>query len=102
MGLARKKFNMDPKKGIAFLISDCLEGEASPSAVAAFLHRGEGLNKSAIGDFLGANDDFNLKVLDEFLRLHEFHDVILVQALRQFLWSFRLPGEAQKVGEGRQ
>ena len=99
MGLARKKFNMDPKKGIAFLISECLAGEASPAAVAAFLHRGEGLNKSAIGDFLGANDDFNLRVLDEFLRLHQFHDVILVQALRQFLWSFRLPGEAQKVDE---
>lgn len=23
--------------------------------------------------------------------------MILVQALRQFLWSFRLPGEAQKI-----
>ena len=24
-------------------------------------------------------------------------DLIVVQALRQFLWSFRLPGEAQKI-----
>merc|ERR1711874_632616 len=29
--------------------------------------------------------------------LHDFTDLILVQALRQFLWSFRLPGEAQKI-----
>ena len=29
--------------------------------------------------------------------MHEFQGMILVQALRQFLWSFRLPGEAQKI-----
>jgi hypothetical protein len=28
-----------------------------------------------------------------FVELHDFTDLILVQALRQFLWSFRLPGE---------
>ena len=52
---------MDPKKGISFLISECLDGDDSPAAVAAFLHRGEGLNKSAIGDFLGTNEDFHLR-----------------------------------------
>ena len=31
------------------------------------------------------------------MELHDFTDLILVQALRQFLWSFRLPGEAQKI-----
>ena len=42
-------------------------------------------------------DDFNIAVLHAFLELHEFTDLNLVQALRQFLWSFRLPGEAQKI-----
>lgn len=42
-------------------------------------------------------DDFNIQVLHAFLELHEFTDLNLVQALRQFLWSFRLPGEAQKI-----
>lgn len=42
-------------------------------------------------------DDFNIAVLQAFLELHEFTDLNLVQALRQFLWSFRLPGEAQKI-----
>ncbi|KAJ3600907.1 hypothetical protein NHX12_031880, partial [Muraenolepis orangiensis] len=37
------------------------------------------------------------KVLQAFVELHEFADLNLVQALRQFLWSFRLPGEAQKI-----
>jgi cytohesin len=38
-----------------------------------------------------------VEVLKAFVNLHEFADMILVQALRQFLWSFRLPGEAQKI-----
>lgn len=51
------------------------------------------------GDFfrVSCRDDFNIKVLHAFLELHEFTDLNLVQALRQFLWSFRLPGEAQKI-----
>lgn len=36
-------------------------------------------------------------MLHAFVDLHEFTDLNLVQALRQFLWSFRLPGEAQKI-----
>lgn len=36
-------------------------------------------------------------MLEEFIRLHDFSDTDLVSALRVFLWSFRLPGEAQKI-----
>ena len=46
---------------------------------------------------VSCRDDFNIEVLHAFLELHEFSDLNLVQALRQFLWSFRLPGEAQKI-----
>ncbi|XP_017719140.1 PREDICTED: cytohesin-2 isoform X3 [Rhinopithecus bieti] len=42
-------------------------------------------------------EELNLAVLHAFVDLHEFTDLNLVQALRQFLWSFRLPGEAQKI-----
>ncbi|XP_072125253.1 cytohesin-3 isoform X2 [Mobula birostris] len=69
MAMGRKKFNMDPKKGIQFLIeNDLLQN--TPEDIAQFLYKGEGLNKTVIGDYLGE---------------------------RQFLWSFRLPGEAQKI-----
>ena len=61
----------------------------SPEDVAAFLYKGEGLNKTAIGDYLGEKSDFNEAVLKSFVDLHDFTDLILVQALRQFLWSFR-------------
>uniref|UniRef100_A0A674P5G7 Cytohesin 1b n=1 Tax=Takifugu rubripes TaxID=31033 RepID=A0A674P5G7_TAKRU len=96
MAIGRKKFNMDPKKGIRFLIDTSLLKSTSDE-IAKFLYKGEGLNKTAIGEYLGERDDFNIAVLHAFLELHEFTDLNLVQALRQFLWSFRLPGEAQKI-----
>ncbi|KAI5623337.1 cytohesin-1 isoform X1, partial [Silurus asotus] len=96
VAIGRKKFNMDPKKGILFLIeNDLLKNTCED--IAQFLYKGEGLNKTAIGDYLGERDDFNIEVLHSFVELHEFTDLNLVQALRQFLWSFRLPGEAQKI-----
>ncbi|XP_025097463.1 cytohesin-1-like isoform X2 [Pomacea canaliculata] len=96
ISIGRKKFNMDPKKGIEYLINNGLV-QNTPEDVARFLFQGEGLNKTAIGDYLGEKNDFNMAVLKAFVNLHEFSDMILVQALRQFLWSFRLPGEAQKI-----
>lgn len=96
MSMGKKKFNVDPKKGIEFLIENQLL-KNTPHDVAAFLYKGEGLNKTAIGDYLGEKKDFNMSVLDAFIGLHDFTNLLLVQALRQFLWSFRLPGEAQKI-----
>lgn len=92
----KKKFNMDPIKGIQYLLENFLL-EETPDAVAEFLYKEEGLNKSAIGNFLGEREEFHLQILKAFVDLHEFSDLNLVQALRQFLWSFRLPGEAQKI-----
>ncbi|XP_067673360.1 cytohesin-1-like isoform X1 [Haliotis asinina] len=96
ISIGKKKFNMDPKKGIEYLIEHSLLQDTADD-VARFLFQGEGLNKTAIGDYLGERNEFNVEVLKAFVNLHEFSDMILVQALRQFLWSFRLPGEAQKI-----
>lgn len=96
INIGKKRFNIDPKKGIEYLIEhDILED--SPEAIAKFLFEGDGLNKTAIGNYLGERDEINMKVLDNYVNLHNFSDLILVQALREFLWSFRLPGEAQKI-----
>uniref|UniRef100_A0A9L0RY89 Cytohesin 4 n=1 Tax=Equus caballus TaxID=9796 RepID=A0A9L0RY89_HORSE len=94
--IGRKKFNMDPVKGIQYLTEHKL---LSPDVqdIAQFLYKGEGLNKTAIGTYLGERDPVNLQVLQAFVDCHEFANLNLVQALRQFLWSFRLPGEAQKI-----
>ncbi|KAG2455684.1 CYH3 protein, partial [Polypterus senegalus] len=80
IAMGRKKFNMDPKKGIQFLLeNDLLQN--TPEDIAQFLYKGEGLNKTVIGDYLGERDDFNIKVLQAFVELHEFADLNLVQAL---------------------
>ncbi|XP_068178505.1 cytohesin 4b isoform X1 [Antennarius striatus] len=92
----KKKFNMDPKKGINYLVEHKLL-DRSPQVFAEFLYKEEGLDKTAIGDFLGEREEIHLQTLKAFVDLHEFSDLNLVQALRQFLWSFRLPGEAQKI-----
>uniref|UniRef100_A0A671RBS2 Cytohesin-2 n=1 Tax=Sinocyclocheilus anshuiensis TaxID=1608454 RepID=A0A671RBS2_9TELE len=76
VAMGRKKFNMDPKK-----------------VTTQNYRKGNSLTATA----LDITDDFNIKVLQAFVDLHEFTDLNLVQALRQFLWSFRLPGEAQKI-----
>ncbi|KAF1416869.1 Cytohesin-2, partial [Spheniscus humboldti] len=49
MGMGRKKFNMDPKKGIQFLVENELLRHTAED-IARFLYKGEGLNKTAIGD----------------------------------------------------
>ncbi|CAK9296398.1 unnamed protein product [Gordionus sp. m RMFG-2023] len=96
LAIGKKKFNMDSNKGIIYMIENEI---LKPGAedIAYFLYHGEGLNKTAIGEYLGENNVFNIEVLNYFVKLHEFTNMILVQALRQFLWSFRLPGEAQKI-----
>lgn len=92
----RKMFNLDPNKGIQHLIEFGFL-EKTPESVAEFLFNGEGLSKKSIGDYLGEKKDFHEKVLNAFIKMHTFQNLILVQALRIFLFSFRLPGEAQKI-----
>nr|XP_021492389.1 cytohesin-4 isoform X2 [Meriones unguiculatus] len=96
MCIGRKKFNMDPDKGIQYLVEHNLL-TSDVQDIARFLYKGDGLSKTAIGTYLGEKDPINLQVLQAFVDCHEFANLNLVQALRQFLWSFRLPGEAQKI-----
>ena len=65
--------------------------------MAAFLRYGAGLDKTAVGDYLGEKDPFALAVLASFARLFDFSGLTLESALRLFLDSFRLPGESQKI-----
>ena len=84
-----KQFNLDPKRGLDYLTKGEFLNKDSASEVALFLYREGRLSKKQIGAFIGGHHDFNKKVLSEFVALHEFTHLILVQALRQFLWSFR-------------
>jgi len=92
-----KQFNSDPKRGLEFLSNAGILNKDSSKEVSLFLYREGRLSKQQIGAFLGGHNEFNQSVLSEFVSLHEFTHLILVQALRQFLWSFRLPGEAMQI-----
>ncbi|KAK0407413.1 hypothetical protein QR680_019183 [Steinernema hermaphroditum] len=60
MLIGREKFNMDSKRGVEYLMEQGLI-QRSPQAVAEFLYKGEGLSKSAVGDYLGEKDEFHLE-----------------------------------------
>lgn len=92
-----KQFNLDPKRGLQYLHDSGFVDYESSSSVATFLFRQERLSKKQIGAYLGSHLDFNKEVLTHFVACHEFEKLLLVQALRQFLWSFRLPGEAMQI-----
>merc|ERR1719219_2234720 len=83
LAMGKKKFNMESKKGIEFLI---LHGsiKETPEEVAQFLYKEEGLNKTAIGDYLGEKNDFNEAVLKAFVELHDFTDLILFKLCVSF------------------
>eukprot|EP00039_Didymoeca_costata_P012167 m.174173 g.174173 ORF g.174173 m.174173 type:complete len:419 (+) comp15404_c0_seq4:1224-2480(+) len=100
--MAKKTFNKSPKEGIKYLMeNDYFPDGGTEAEVANFLYSegadGKGLLKAPIGEYLGEFKDFNLKVLTEFANLHEFSGTSYTDALRAYLWSFRLPGEAQKI-----
>uniref|UniRef100_L7N1N7 Cytohesin 4 n=1 Tax=Myotis lucifugus TaxID=59463 RepID=L7N1N7_MYOLU len=94
--IGRKKFNMDPVKSRAQQPRrELLAG--SPEDPFLLSEQGAQVARRAAPPGLRAGDPINLQVLQAFVDCHEFANLNLVQALRQFLWSFRLPGEAQKI-----
>ncbi|SJX61252.1 related to golgi-specific brefeldin a-resistance guanine nucleotide exchange factor 1 [Sporisorium reilianum f. sp. reilianum] len=94
------RFNAKPKDGLAFLEKEGLldYGDASLSReerVARFLKECPRLDKKLVGDYIGRPD--NVKALEAFIRLFDFKDKPIAEALREMLESFRLPGESQQI-----
>ncbi|KAL1760103.1 hypothetical protein FB107DRAFT_256845 [Schizophyllum commune] len=92
-----KKFNFKPKRGIQFLIENGFIPSNSPQDIAAFLLHTDGLSKAMIGEYLGEGDEANVTIMHAFVDMMDFRGLGFVDALRTFLQSFRLPGEAQKI-----
>lgn len=98
LALGAEQFNRNHKKGIEFLQSIGLLPEIfDPKAVATFFRTAPGLDRIAVGVYLGEPDEANLKVLQNFAESFSFGGMGLAQALKAFLAGFRLPGEAQKI-----
>lgn len=115
-----RKFNVKPKRGIAFLIENGFIRrpppipsedptlppsfpDPEPREIARFLlHYGSaadggGLNKAQIGEYLGEGEIENITIMHAFVDLMNFERTSFVDALRRFLQAFRLPGESQKI-----
>lgn len=97
MSNAIRQFNFKPKRGIKLLISEKFISSDTPEAIARFLLTEERLDKTQIGEFLGEGDERNISIMHAFVDSMDFTKRRFVDALRQFLQSFRLPGEAQKI-----
>ncbi|WVR06225.1 hypothetical protein IAU60_003255 [Kwoniella sp. DSM 27419] len=92
-----KKFNFKPKRGIATLLEHGFVRSKSPQDIARFLHSNEGLSKSMIGEYLGEGDEEHVAIMHAFVDMLDFSGMRFTDALRTYLQSFRLPGEAQKI-----
>ena len=90
------KFNSKPKAGVKFLQEHALVG-SSPEAVAHFFHTHPGLDKTAIGEYMGDEAAYHKQVMYAYVEQMEFKGQHFDEAIRHFVAGFRLPGEAQKI-----
>ncbi|CAI8046654.1 Golgi-specific brefeldin A-resistance guanine nucleotide exchange factor 1 [Geodia barretti] len=96
---ATEQFNLKPKQGITFLqerrVISASDSPQYPAEVASFLVDNPWLDKAKIGEYIG--DRKNPPILDAFVKHFSLHGTHLVDALRHFLESFRLPGESPVI-----
>lgn len=96
---AAEQWNKNKKKSLGTLASMGVIASAMDAAeVAKFFRNTPGLNLDSIGEYFGKiNDDFHRAVFSEFVKTFDFVGSTLDLALRRFLESFKLPGEAQQI-----
>lgn len=92
-----RQFNFKPKRGIKTLLADGFITSDSAEDIAAFISQNDRLDKAMIGEYLGEGEPHNVAIMHAFVDSMDFARRRFVDALRQFLQSFRLPGEAQKI-----
>lgn len=97
LDVAVRQFNFKPQRGIKHLVQEGFIKSNSPEDIATFLLNNNRINKAALGEFLGEGIQENIAIMHAFVDRMDFSRIRFVDALRRFLQSFRLPGEAQKV-----
>ena len=93
---ATEQFNSKPSKGIAYMQEmGLLQTPMDPMEAARFMRENPHLDKKQIGEYVSNRK--NLQVLEAFVCSFEFAGLRVDESLRQFLESFRLPGEAPLI-----
>lgn len=91
-------FNTRPDKGILFLQeSGVLNPVLDPVEVAHFLRENPGLDKKMIGEYISKKKNVEIKILETFVNSFDFTNLRVDEALRLYLETFRLPGEAPLI-----
>ncbi|XP_063985366.1 Golgi-specific brefeldin A-resistance guanine nucleotide exchange factor 1 [Diachasmimorpha longicaudata] len=99
LALGTEKFNENPREGIAKLMEHGLlgdvAGEPDPEKIAKLLRENPMMDKKAIGEYISRKENKN--ILNCFVQNFDLRDTRVDQALRSYLESFRLPGEAPLI-----
>uniref|UniRef100_A0A182JBH8 Uncharacterized protein n=1 Tax=Anopheles atroparvus TaxID=41427 RepID=A0A182JBH8_ANOAO len=91
-------FNQRPEKGIQFLQENgLLNAVLDPQEVAQLLRENSGLDKKMIGEYVSKKKNVESRILEVFVKSFDFAGLTIDQALRLYLESFRLPGEAPLI-----
>lgn len=92
-------FNQKPAKGVKhWQAAGLLPEPTDPAAVAYFLRNVPFLLPERVGEMLGAGDGEQHTLLRRhFVSQFDFEGTPILDCLRMFLQSFRLPGEAQQI-----
>ncbi|KAM7184856.1 hypothetical protein V8F33_012761 [Rhypophila sp. PSN 637] len=94
---AIRLFNFKPKHGVKLLLKEGFIPNDTPQEIARFLMTEERLDKASIGEIIGEGDQKYIDIMHAFVDMMDFTKKRFVDALREFLQAFRLPGEAQKI-----
>lgn len=91
-------FNKNAENGIQFLQENgILNSVLDPKEIAHFLRENSGLDKAAIGTYVSKKKNVERKILETFVKSFDFANTPIDIALRQYLETFRLPGEAPLI-----
>jgi golgi-specific brefeldin A-resistance guanine nucleotide exchange factor 1 len=91
-------FNSSPSKGIQFLKDNNIfssEPNAYMQQLIKYLKETPTLDKKMIGEYLSSRK--HTAILEEFVKSFNFKNLRIDEALRSFLETFRLPGEAPLI-----
>ena len=89
----RSLFALSHKKGLQYFLNAGL-CENKPESIANFLRTTPGLDLRNVGEVIGGPKDMNKAVLHAYVDSFQFGNMELDLALREFLYHFRIPGEA--------
>lgn len=92
---AADAFNKNPAKGSEDMVKMHIIEDMTPASVAQFLHTSQHINKGVLGQFLSKS--VNSEVLDQYIKAFSFDNKRIDEAMREFLCSFRLPGESRQI-----